>query len=166
MRNIPVTNFYEQVIILKIVTFKVHCSLTRKSVTILVTNSEVTILYHNKTVFPPNSLNNMSNTDNTRTQRNKSCTTSNPVLLWKHGRLSLVFLTHPIGYGPQNSPKLKDIFESSLAKEDPYFQTHCIHLPQNLHTVDTKFSILNSFLSSNLFIIYKNQEWHFIRNTL
>jgi hypothetical protein len=158
MRNIPVTNFYEQVVILKIINFRVNCSLTFNSVTILATNREVTILYHNKTVFPLNSLNNMSNTDNTQTQRNKSCTTSNPVLRWKHGRLSLVFLTHPIGYGPQNSPKLKDIFESSVAKEDSYFQTHCIHLRQNLHTVDTNFSILNSFLSPDLFIIYKNQE--------
>lgn len=108
----------------------------------------------------------MNNTNNTLSQRNKSCTTFNPVLMWKHGRHSLVFLTHPIGYGPQNSPKLKDISESSLAEEGPCFQTHCIHLPPNLHTNGTNFSILNSFLSSNLSIIYMYQEWHFIRNTL
>jgi len=87
-------------VILEIVKFKVGCGLTFNSVTKMVTNSEVTILYHNKTVFPLNSLNYMSNTDNTQIQRNKSRTTSNPVLRWKHGRLSLVFLTHPIGYGP------------------------------------------------------------------
>lgn len=157
---------YERVVILKILQFRVHWSPTINSVTILMAYSMVTILLHGKTVFTLNSLNDMTDTNNTLSQRNKTCTTSNPVLVWKHGRLSLVFLTHPIDYGPQNSPKLIDILESSLAEEDPCSQTHYIHLHPNLHTNGTNFSILNSYLSSNLFIIYKTQEWHFIRNTL